>query len=178
MRRSIVVPLLGLLLLPAACVSPKVAEPAARPPAATEPPVAAVAPPAGWQDRALTPGDWRYRAQPDVTVATYGLLNQPAALSVRCDRPARRVVIARPGVLDAGKAATMTLRGTEGAGSYPVSNIGDVPPQVGASLSAVDPLLDKLAFSRGRILVQIDGAQDIVVPSWAEFARVVEDCRG
>jgi hypothetical protein len=41
-----------------------------------------------------------------------------------------------------------------------------------------DPILDAMAFSRGRILVEAEGQQPIILPSWAEIARIVEDCRG
>ena len=47
-----------------------------------------------------------------------------------------------------------------------------------ATLSPSDPLLDELAFSRGRILVRVDGLPDLVLPSWPEPARVIEECRG
>lgn len=178
MHRLILVSLTALLAL-SACVSPKTAEVPAPPPAPAPPPTATPAPEAlGWQDRPLTPGDWRYRSEANATIAIYGQLSQPADLTVRCDKGTRRVSFGRLGVLDAGRSAKMTLRGTEGAGSYVSTNLGGTPPQVGASLSAADTALDRLIYSRGRILVQIDGAPDIVVPSWAELARVVEDCRG
>ena len=45
------------------------------------------------------------------------------------------------------------------------------------SLPASDPLLDQMAFSRGRFLVAAEGGPSLVVPAWPELARVVEDCR-
>lgn len=45
-------------------------------------------------------------------------------------------------------------------------------------LPASDPLLDQMAFSRGRFMVTAEGGASIVVPAWPEFARVVEECRG
>ena len=47
-----------------------------------------------------------------------------------------------------------------------------------AELPAADPLLDQIAFSRGRFLVRAAGAGELVLPSWPEPARVIEDCRG
>lgn len=44
-------------------------------------------------------------------------------------------------------------------------------------LPAADPLLDQMAFSRGRFLVTAEGGLSLVVPAWPELARVVEDCR-
>jgi len=40
-----------------------------------------------------------------------------------------------------------------------------------------DPLLDAIAFSRGRIAVGLPGTPAIVLPGWAKPARVAEDCR-
>jgi len=44
-------------------------------------------------------------------------------------------------------------------------------------LSAYDPLLDALAFSRGRFAIVASGTPALVLPAWPEIARVVEDCR-
>ena len=48
--------------------------------------------------------------------------------------------------------------------------IVDLPP--------ADPLLDQIAFSRGRFLVQAEGGPSLILPAWPEPARVIEDCRG
>lgn len=50
--------------------------------------------------------------------------------------------------------------------------------QTAVALPASDPLLDQMAFSRGRFLITVEGGPSLVVPAWPEFARVVEDCRG
>jgi hypothetical protein len=49
---------------------------------------------------------------------------------------------------------------------------------VAAQFTARDPFLDKIAFSRGRFIVAVSGTARLAIPSWPEFARVVEDCRG
>ncbi len=41
----------------------------------------------------------------------------------------------------------------------------------------MDPILDAMAFSRGRILLETDGHTPIILPAWAEITRIVEDCR-
>ena len=46
-----------------------------------------------------------------------------------------------------------------------------------ADLPATDPLFDQMAFSRGRLLVQIEGGVALIIPAWPEIARVTEDCR-
>ena len=49
--------------------------------------------------------------------------------------------------------------------------------RVSAELAAWDPLLDAMAFSRGRIGVSSSGLAALVAPPWGEVGRVVEDCR-
>ncbi len=44
-------------------------------------------------------------------------------------------------------------------------------------LPANDPLLDAMAFSRGRFAVETAGLPVLIVPSWTEVSRVIEDCR-
>ena len=72
----------------------------------------------------------------------------------------------------------MTLRSTNGAKAYDALPTSGPPSYVAAELTARDPQLDALAFSRGRILIGLDGAGDLILPIWPEFTRVVEDCRG
>ena len=50
-------------------------------------------------------------------------------------------------------------------------------PMVVAALPARDPLLDAIAFSRGRFAVEVAGLQTLYLPSWPEITRVIEDCR-
>lgn len=47
-----------------------------------------------------------------------------------------------------------------------------------AELRTSDPLLEQMAFSRGRFLVAVEGGPSLVVPAWPEVGRVIEDCRG
>jgi hypothetical protein len=44
-------------------------------------------------------------------------------------------------------------------------------------LAATDPLLDAIAFSRGRFAVEAPGLPTLILPTWPEPARVVEECR-
>ena len=45
-----------------------------------------------------------------------------------------------------------------------------------ADFAARDPLLDQMAFSRGRFML-LAGGQAAIVPAWPEVSRVIEDCR-
>ena len=46
-----------------------------------------------------------------------------------------------------------------------------------AGLPARDPLLDAMAFSKGRFAVEVAGLPTLYLPSWIEVSRVIEDCR-
>jgi len=46
-----------------------------------------------------------------------------------------------------------------------------------ASVGGMDPLLDAIAFSRGRFAVSMPGSPALVMPAGTEIAHVVEDCR-
>ena len=74
--------------------------------------------------------------------------------------------------------APLTVRTSSASRALAVQPTGGALPYVAAALAVNDPLLDAMAFSRGRVALQQEGAPVLVVPSWAEIGRVVEDCRG
>jgi hypothetical protein len=51
------------------------------------------------------------------------------------------------------------------------------PPAIAVIFAPNDPLLDAMAFSRGRFAVETAGKPTLYVPSWPEVSRVIEDCR-
>jgi hypothetical protein len=108
-----------------------------------------------WRDLPLAPGDWNY--DPGRSEARYG------DFSLRCDSALGQVVAAR-----AGSSGPLRLRTTYGERVLPA----------GGALAAADPILDEMAFSRGRFTVEGPGGAPLVLPAWPEPARVVEDCRG
>ena len=150
--------------------APRPAPPA--PPPAPPPPAPAPAPspppPADWRDAALSPGDWRLSN--DGAAATWGVAGA-ASFVVRCE-PGGRISLARP---DAPGATALVVRTSFGERSLAASAR---PGGATAILAASDPLLDQIMFSRGRFLIGAPGAADLVLPSWPEPARVIEDCRG
>lgn len=155
-----------------ACVAPPAAPPVPRP--APPRPVSQPAltlPAANWADRPVAPGSWAYMITARGSVATYGMTAAIPAFTLACDRTTRVVTASRTG----SAAGRMTLRATTGARAY--ATVLSQGGRVTATLAASDPQLDALAFSRGRILIGLDGAPDLVLPIWPEFARVVEDCR-
>jgi hypothetical protein len=157
--------MLGIIMGVASCAPKPAPEPAPplrrsdplpRPTPTPPPPRPAV----GWEDMALTPGDWAYREDGPAAVFGDGLF------TVRCDRQARTISLLRNGA-----GGTLVIRTSYGARSLPGGASG-------ATIPANDPFLDQMAFSRGRIAVEADGQARLVLPTWAEPARVVDECRG
>ncbi len=164
-----------LLLMACATIPapPRPSAPVARPSA---PP--SIAPPiANWEDRRAAPGDWVYRPEPRGGLALFGRHQGPADLVVACDRPSGRILLSRFGLMPSGLAAQMIVRATDASRSYPAQASMALPGYISAELAAKDPMLDAMVHSRGAFLISVAGTEDLIVPTWAEFARVVEECR-
>ena len=155
---------LGACVPRAAAPAPTPA-PAPRPAPVPPPPTPAPAPPpSDWATGPLSPGDWTYRVAAGLPTASFG------PLSIFCTRE-RNVQISLMGP----QGVAIVIRTSFGERRLPGS-----PDhfQSYASLPASDPLLDQMAFSRGRFLVTSEGGPPLVVPAWPEIGRVIEDCRG
>ncbi|WP_343526705.1 hypothetical protein [Sphingomonas sp.] len=125
---------------------------------------------ADWRDWPLTPGDWRYQRTAQGSVAVFGTVDA-TRLSLRCDPRLRQIHLDRP----ASAAGTVTIRT-----SSTTRNLTARAVATGAEmlLPAADPLLDAMAFSRGRFTMEQTGQVPLVIPAYAEIGRVIEDCRG
>jgi hypothetical protein len=106
----------------------------------------------------LAVGQWSYVATVTGSEARFG-----SHLLLRCDKPTRTMTVSRPNV---AVAALTIMTDTQTRA---------LPPN--GRLSAYDPLLDAMAFSRGRFLISGGSAGPLAVPSWPEAARAIEDCR-
>jgi len=167
--------LLACLALAACVPAPRqTPAPAPRPaaPIATPTPAPAPAPvPAplfsgSWMDAPLTPGDWTYAAG----TAQFGQPGSRPHLTLRCDRAAGAVEITRAG----STAGPLIVRAETAERS--ISTVA-ATGGVAARIPARDPLLDAMAFSKGRFAVEIAGTPTLYVPSYPEVTRVIEDCR-
>jgi hypothetical protein len=171
MKSARILPLLGGLAVLAACVPQREPPP---PPAPQPVPVRPVPPPpppppADWRDLPLTPGGWDYSSAGNSSQALFGP-GGAAAFAVRCDRAQNRIVLTREGIANGN---FMTVRTSFGARNFPVT-----PGQpIASAVPASDRFLDGMAFSRGRFTVEAAGRPMLVIPSWPEPARVIEDCR-
>lgn len=157
---------------PAPPAAPLVTRPAPRP-TAPPPPTPSVS----WEDASATAGDWAYRRDGRGSIALFGSPGADAVFAIRCDAAQRRIYLTRAGQLPATVAGTMTVRASNGLQSFPASNTGGGAMLVGAEVEPGNAHLDAMAFSRGKFLVSVSSMSDLVIPSWPEFGRVVEDCR-
>lgn len=148
-------------LLAGCAAKPAPAPPAAAPAAPPAPqalvPEIMPAPAEDWPQRPLTPGDWSYSGDAAGSEARF------AGFGLRCDAARRRILLSREGA-----QGTIRVRTSYGERAF----------SSGEALPAADPLLDEMAFSRGRFAVEAEAAPMLVIPAWPEPARVIEDCRG
>ncbi len=200
----LIAPALVLALAVAGCTgSPPQPAPAMRSPAATPPrpqlpspqplpaqPAPALPAPAlpapraaasGWRDLPQTPGSWTYSADSSGSVARFGQPGAGALVALRCDRGRAAVVLQRAGFGSSDVPATITTTSTArrltavpAGGAAAVRN---APIAFEMAFAARDPLLDAIAFSRGRFMLEMRGSQTLILPAWSEVGRVIEDCR-
>jgi hypothetical protein len=178
---------LAMLLMAPACSGSRPA-PAARPPlAATTPPkprAPTPAPPAaallpvtaanGWADLALSNGGWRYESDGAISRAIFGENPFRPAMVLACNRGQGWVGIAVRGTQPGPRRMDILTETAQRA--VTAANQPEVEG-VAATLAPGDPLLDAMALSKGRFAVAVEGAGMLIVPSWAEVSRVIEDCR-
>ena len=119
--------------------------------------------PADWSTRPVTAGQWTWRGSADVSEALFSDL-RGVQLVIRCTRTTRRVSFSRIGAVP---AAPIRVATTSSQRQLPAGNM----------VLANDPLLDAVAFSRGRLWVEAAGTMPLVLRSAPEPARSIEDCR-
>jgi hypothetical protein len=118
-------------------------------------------------------GTWNYAPIPAGSEATFVNTAALPQLTIGCARATRQVTISRPASVAAAFISVWTTAQTR---SLPAS-FNPATGRLTATLSAYDPFLDAIAFSRGRIAVSVTGQPALILPAWADAARVVEDCR-
>jgi len=160
----------------AACVAPP---PPIPPKTVSAPPMtAAAAPPprltGDWNDWPFTPGIWTYRRDGRTSVAQFGAPGRNATINFRCDAQNRRVTLSREA---SAPGARMVIRTSSMTKTMAATASDASPAYLAADIVTTDPILDAMAFSRGRVLVDMEGQQPVILPTWAEIARIVEDCR-
>jgi hypothetical protein len=117
-------------------------------------------------------GSWTYAAGSDGSQATFYNSSRQQQLTIQCTRSTRRIALLKPGPA----APSMWVWTSSQKRSLPAT-YDAASARVRVDLAAFDPLLDAMAFSRGRIGVSTSGLAALVVPPWSDVGRVIEDCR-
>ena len=173
---------LAVILLTFACAAPPpvsktpvVSAPLPAEMPAPAPPRPAIQQPSGhWTDWTMAAGAWVYRRDERGSIALYGTPGADALVTLRCDKARARLFLSRAS--DGG--GTMTVRTSSTSKAISAQPTGGKPAYAASELAVGDPILDAMAFSRGRIAFELTGALNIAIPVWSEIGRVVEDCRG
>jgi hypothetical protein len=152
------------LMLASACSEQRVV-PVPKP-SPTASPAPLPRPVADWRQARATPGDWVWSNAGGRSLARFA----GGLFSIRCEQG--NVVLARRG---SGEGPTPMSISTS-AMTRTLSGAGSAS-EIAVTLTARDPLLDAMAFSRGHFAVEVAGLAPLYVPSWPEVSRVIEDCR-
>jgi len=126
-----------------------------------------------WRSAALTAGTWSYRETTTGSEAIFTDARVIRRLVVKCSRMTRRVSLS---VASPVPGTSIQVSTTEADRVLPAA-FDPQGFQITAELGAQDPVLDGIAFSRGRFAVTVAGGAALVVPAWPEIARSIEDCR-
>ncbi|MEJ5976555.1 hypothetical protein WG901_07910 [Novosphingobium sp. PS1R-30] len=122
-----------------------------------------------WRDMPITPGNWTAGTESGQPVARFA----GGQFVLRCDRAAGTVTLQRAGAATGPEPMTVTTSsGFRTLSAAPLAAGG-----IGIALGVRDPLLDMMAFSRGRFAIEAPNLAPLYVPSWPEVSRVIEDCR-
>lgn len=169
---------LAAIVVLSACAAQRKPLPAPPPPAAAPRPVATAVPappPADWRDAPVTPGTWRYEAAGEGSAARFGALAGSPLAALSCDRAAGQVALRRAGA--AAGPLPLTITTSTATRAFTATPEAEPVPQLVLGLAASDPVLDAMAFSRGRFVIEVAGLPTLYLPAWPEVGRVIEDCR-
>ena len=179
-------------LIPAMIATGLVAGCATTPPPAPPPPPPArplAAPPRpaprqtetqDWRDAPISAGEWQWAREGDTSVARFGEQGQTPKLVLRCSRAAGQITVTMVAPPTATRPLTMILitsTMTRQLTATPAGTAEGGIAMFGVAIAAHDPLLDAIAFSRGRWRIELEEAHPLTLPNWPQAARVIEDCR-
>ena len=121
----------------------------------------------------VSPGRWTYRAVTGGSEAAFVDGAGATRMVIACGKLTRLVTLSRISAAPASSLSFWTSSDSRNLASRFDQPSGRIIAQVGG----MDPLLDAIAFSRGRFAVSMPGSPALVLPAGIEIAHVVEDCR-
>jgi hypothetical protein len=127
---------------------------------------------------AVSPGTWTYVRQPGGSIARFGVTGNaaaPALAWVACTSASRTVSIGRTNI--SGASSMMRIRTSFGTLEWPATAATGQQAGLAAERAASDKGLDWISYSRGQFTIDLPGQAPLALPTWAEPARVIQDCR-
>ena len=121
----------------------------------------------------VSPGRWTYRAVTGGSEAAFVDGAGATRMVIACGKLTRLVTLSRISAAPASSLSFWTSSDSRNLASRFDQPSGRIIAQVGG----MDPLLDAIAFSRGRFAVSMPGSPALVMPAGTEIAHAVEDCR-
>ena len=161
-----------------ACAAQRKPLPTPATPAPPLRPVATAVPapaPVDWRDAPITPGTWLYEGTSGGSQARFGADAGTPLAVLRCDRSANRIALHRAGA--APGPVPLTITTSVATRAFTATPEAAPTPQLALVLAVRDPVLDAMAFSRGRFVIEVTGLPTLYLPAWPEVGRVIEDCR-
>ena len=122
-----------------------------------------------------TPGRWRYERNAGGPIAVFIGARGTGEFVLSCRSASGSIDLWRAGT--SRTPQIMTIRTETATRSLQVVQAEDTNPYLTTSIAGADPLLDAMALSKGRFAVEVAGQPLLILPSWAEVSRVIEDCR-
>ena len=167
------------LMLLAGCQAvppPEATAPPPQPPMAP-PPAPALQSSLGWEEAPVAAGSWHYAPAGRTRAAAFGLGGNDDRVVIACEAGTRQIALLVVGA-ENQPARPITIRTSFGALSWSGSAApADGPIGLRVTRPASDPALDQIAYSRGRVSIEVAGSARLIVPVQAEISRVIEDCR-
>ena len=155
--------------------APRAAPPAAKAPVISRPVAPPLAETPNWRDAPLTNGDWTYAREGTATVAAFTTPEGLRLFSLTCHRERGSVVMSRAGSAATPVPASIVTSYT--TRPFSITPLPQGKQKLVLSLRPQDPVLDEIAFSRGRFVFEVNGLPTLYMPAHAEIGRVIEDCR-
>jgi hypothetical protein len=122
-----------------------------------------------------TEGSWRYAAESGETLALFATPEGTTRFILRCDRTTRQVGLGRAASAQGPVPMRVLTETSERVlNAQPVAGSA---PLVAANVGATDPILDAMAFSKGRFGIEMAGVASLYLPAQPVVSRVIEDCR-
>jgi len=133
--------------------------------------------PSDWRDAAQTPGTWTWSMVGGNSAASFGMSPLKPDFQIICATGKSAVTLRRAGIATTQDQFVVTTTTTSRPLPVALGSDSGWSGWASSLVSPRDPLLDAVAFSRGRFRVEVARLPSLYLPSWPEISRVIEDCR-